>query len=271
MRRPVRSLVVTTLAAIVLGAGAGRVAAQESEGEGDGFVPGETTTVPATVPVDGEEIPPVGTDVAPPTTAAPDATTTTALPAGCSPPPVPHAVFVGRLAAADQRTARFTVVELRSGSLSGFQIGELVDVDFEDDVRYLETGEEYLVAVGINDESGRLESKAKPALPRFGGDQVVGVDDRDVVCPRFDDPAITRMADGSAVETGVFAPMFGASGRVLAAVLKPASVALGVLVGIVALKHLLVWSTRRFRRWWRRRRAVAVLSSPRGQPTTAAR
>ncbi len=262
MVRVVRLLAVVG-AAFVLLAGAPAVHAQEGEGEGDGFVPAETT--PTTLPIDGEEVVPTDSlPPAPPTTVVADAPTTTALPAGCSPPPVPHAVFLGELTLADPRTGRFTVVEVRSGSLSGFRVGDLVDVDFEDDIRFLRIGEEYLVAAGIDDETGRLESKAKPALALFGGDAVVGVDDRDVVCPEFDDPAISRMADGASIETGVVTPLLREKSKILNAFLKPAAVAFGALVVIVALKNLIAWSMRRLRSWWRRRRAVAVLTSTRG-------
>lgn len=253
-----RRLLGTLAALAVLAAAPAAAMAQEGEGEGDGFVPGDATTVPAeptTVPAPDT--------TAPPTTVEPGATTTTALPAGCAPPPVPHAQFEGELRAADPRTARFAVLELLGGSLSGFQVGELVDVDFGDDVRYLELGEQYLVSAGIDDETGRLTSKVTPVLPMFGGDAVVGVDDRDVVCPTFDDPVVTTMLDGAPVESGVLAPFFEEPDGILLAVAKPAAVAFGALVVIVALKRWLGWSSRRVRRWWRHRRAVAGIAAAR--------
>lgn len=265
-----RRAVLTVLAATVLWVGSiDGAAAQEGEGDGDGFIPGTPTTIPIELPPDFSL--PVDTTT-PPTTVPPDETTTTALPAGCSPPTVPHAVFVGELTAADARTARFRVIELTSGSLAGFQVGELVDVDFGVDVTYLDTGEGYLVSAAVDDNSGRLISKAKPTLARFGGDQVVGVDDRDVVCPTFDDPVISKMADGTSIETGVLAPMLQAKGRLLWAVLRPAGVAFGALLVLVAIKRTLVVLARRFRRGRRHRHAVAGLSSRRLRlPSSAVR
>jgi len=260
-----RRVLATLLVALVLVAGAGSAAAQEGEGDGDAFVPGDATTVPGSP----ETTVPGADTTAPPTTVS-NEPTTTALPAGCSPPPVPHAVFVGRLTAFDIRTARFEVIELRSGSLSGFQVGKLVDVDFFDDHRYLEQGAEYLVAAGVDDATGRLTSKAKASLPRFGGDQVVGVNDRNVACPTFDDPLISRMADGSSIESGVVAPMIHAKGRILRAFLLPAGVAFAALVLIVAVKRSFSFLLRRFRRWWRHRRATAGLASRRARRASPA-
>lgn len=263
MRRVSRRCLVAAVA-LALGLAAPTAAgAQEGEGEGDGFVPGDATTVPVP-PVD----PSVPEPTIPPTTLPPDAPTTTALPAGCSPPPVPHAQFSGELTAADERTARFRVIELTGGSLSGFQVGDLVDVDFDDDTRYLDVGDEYFVAAGIDDDTGRLRSKVTEDLPMFGGDQVVGVDDRDVVCPTFDDPVITTMIDGASVESGVLAPMFERPRDLLSAFARPAGVAFAALVVLVALKRSLAWSSRRMRRMWRHRRAVRVLASTRRSPSS---
>ncbi len=257
-------IVLAAALSIAFAAGA---AAQEGEGEGDGFIPGDSTTVPEELPVEPTLPPPTtvpATTVPEPLTSAP--------PAGCSPPTVPHAVFLGELTDRDLRTGRFRVVELRSGSLAGFQVGELVDVDFGYDIKFLELGEEYLVSAAVDDESGRLLSKAKPALARFGGDQVIGIDDLEVVCPTFDDPVISKMADGSSIETGVIAPMLGAKRDLLWAVIRPAGVAFGALVVLVAVKRSLVWLARRGRRRRRHRHAVAGLSSRRLRlPTRPAR
>lgn len=234
------------------------------------FIPGPSTTIaegtPDTTPV--EAVTPAG-----PASSVPNAETgTTVLPAGCSPPAVPHAVFRATLVNADftiNRTARFKVLELISGSLAGFEVGGLADVDFGADIGYLHLGETYLVAAAVDDTTGRLVSKAKPELPRFGGDQVVGVDDRDVVCPTFDDPVISKMADGSSIETGVFAPMIAAKGRVLSAFLRPAGVAFAALVVLVAIKRTLAELVRRLRRRRRHRRAIAGLASRRLRLPTA--
>ena len=129
------------------------------------------------------------------------------MPVGCDPPVPPQAVFTARLVVADARTGRFQVDEVQAGSLEGYRVGGLVDVDFLDDTRYLEIGRDYLVAAEVVPVTGRLHSKVKPTPQLFGGDQVVGVDDATVVCPTYDDPIITRMIDGTPVETGLLTPL----------------------------------------------------------------
>ncbi len=236
------------------------------------FVPGPSTTVSSETTIAGAVTPPAPVLPVPASAVGP---ATTVLPAGCSPPAVPHAVFRATLVNADfaiNHTARFKVLELVSGSLAGFEIGGLADVDFGPDVGYLRLGDTYLVAAAVDDASGRLVSKAKAELPRFGGDQVVGVDDRDVVCPTFDDPVISKMSDGSSIETGVFAPMIAAKSKILSAFLRPAGAAFGALVALVAIKRSLAVLVRRLRRHRRHRRATAGLASRRLRlPTAPAR
>ena len=160
-------------------------------------------------------------------------------PTGCTAPPVPVAVFVATLAASDATTARFAVQQMRAGSLDGYAVDTIVDVRYEDDVRFLRTGQQYLVGAGLDPARGVLASKVRLAAPLFGGDAVIGVNDTNVQCPRFEDGVKTLHVDGTEVDTGVLAPLRTAKRSLLRAVLKPLVIAIGVLVVLAAMKLLI--------------------------------
>ena len=105
-------------------------------------VPEPATTV-ATVPI-GPALPAVQT---PPPIVDPNVVSgpLVVVPTACSNPPPPVAVFVGTLAAADSTTARFAVQQIRAGSLDGYAVNTIVDVRYNDDIRFLRTGQQYLV------------------------------------------------------------------------------------------------------------------------------
>jgi hypothetical protein len=187
--------------------------------------------------------------VAPTERAAP---TTSTLPPGCEAPDPARATFVGELTATDTRTARFAIEQVRAGTLVGFEVSGLVDVDYFDDVRYLEVGESYIVGAGTDGVTGRLVSTVRQPAPLFGGNQVVGVDDSDVDCPVFEDPVRTLMTDGSSVESGVLAPMIADSGGIARALLLPALWLFLGLVALAAIKNLLWASGREVKRMIRR-------------------
>jgi hypothetical protein len=187
---------------------------------------------------EGEEAP-----VDPEVTEAPPESTlgvvTTTLPPGCPEPPAAAAVFLGEVVASDTRTARFRVDQIRAGSLEGWQVGGLVDVDYFDDTRYLESGETYLVGVGPDPETRRLTSKVSEAAPLFGGNQVVGVNDS-ATCPAQQDPIRTIHPDGSSVESGILHPLVSDKQGLARALLLPASWVFLALVVLATVKGLLV-------------------------------
>jgi hypothetical protein len=180
------------------------------------------------------------------------APTTSTLPPGCEAPDPARATFVGELTAMDSRTARFSVEQVRAGTLAGFEVSGLVDVDYFDDVRYLEVGETYIVGAGTDSVTGRLVSTVRQPAPLFGGNQVVGIDDTDVDCPVFEDPVRTLMPDGSSVESGVLAPMLADSGGIARALLLPSLWLFLGLVALAAIKNLLWASGREVKRMMRR-------------------
>ena len=132
------------------------------------------------------------------------------VPAGCAAPPAPVAVFVGTLAASDTTTGRFAVQQIRAGSLDGYAVNTIVDVRFDDDIRFLRAGQQYLVGAIPDPITRVLRSKVRLPAPLFGGDAVIGVNDTDVHCPRVEDGVKTLLVDGSDVDTGVLAPLMTA-------------------------------------------------------------
>lgn len=161
------------------------------------------------------------------------------LPAGCVTPALPLAVFEGVITDAVTSAARFRVERLLSGSLQGYVIGDLVDVRYGEETRFLDVGSTYVVGVARSAEDGLLVSTVREPAPLFGGDAVVGVNDSDVECITLDDPVRTVMPDGAAVDTGVLAPLRGNGKSILGAVLRPVAIAFCVLLALVVVKHLL--------------------------------
>ena len=160
-------------------------------------------------------------------------------PPGCNVPPAPVAVFIGTLAAADATTGRFAVEQIRAGTLDGYAVETIVDVRYNDDIRFLRPGQEYLVGVAPDPIRGGLRSKVRLPAPLFGGDAVIGINDTDLRCPRFEDGVKTLRPDGTEVDTGVLAPLKTAKQSLLKAVLKPLVIAVAVLVVLVAIKLLI--------------------------------
>ena len=251
MRRAGTQLVfAVTIGAVAMLIAAVPAGAQQDENETGELDPSDlTTTTLAEEPLEPGEVVVVDSTTPP---LSPDSTVPppTTVPVGCDPPVPPQAVFTGRLLVADARTGRFEIDEVRAGSLEGYRVGSLVDVDFLDDTRFLEIGRDYLVAAEIAPVSGRLHSKVKPTPQLFGGDQVVGVDDATVVCPTYDDPIITRMIDGTPVETGILTPFLEDKRDLFWSVAKPALIVVAVLVGLVLVKRAIMWIVRQLRRTW---------------------
>lgn len=161
----------------------------------------------------------------------------TTIPSDCPIPEVPRATFVGLLVAADRRTARFEVRQMRGGNLEGYTANGLVDVDFGDDVRFLDVEVEYIVAAALDDETNRLFSKVRDPEPLFGGNQVIGIEERNLDCPELEDAVRTLTLDGRSVESGVLAPLADDSRGLLRAVALPFAWVFGGLVGLAIIAN----------------------------------
>jgi hypothetical protein len=151
------------------------------------------------------------------------------VPVGCTAPPPPHVVFVGKVVDRDFRAAQFEIEQVRAGNPAPFARDNRVNVRYGLDAQYLDDGERYLVSAPVDDDLGILVSRVKPPVENFGGDEVIGVSESDVNCPRFDDPSRTLHLDGTPIDASVTAPLFESRLRLLGAVLVPLAVAFGVI------------------------------------------
>jgi hypothetical protein len=151
------------------------------------------------------------------------------VPEGCTAPPLPHIVFVGKVAERDFRSVRFEVEQIRAGQAAPFASGDEIDVRYGLDAQYLDDGERYLVSAPIDPDLGILVSRVTPVVANFGGDEVIGVSESDVSCPAFEDPLRTLHLDGTPIEADPMQPFLRSRVRLLGAVLVPIGVAAGVI------------------------------------------
>ena len=199
------------------------------------MAPAESSAQESSVPVDS--VPTSGA----PGDSIPDATTPGTLPlvpvpSACTAPPQPEIVFVGKLVERDFRTGRFKIVQVRAGSEDPFAVGGLIDVRYGLDVEYLDIGTEYLVSARRDPVIGLLASKIRAPAPLLGGDDVVGVAESDVECPRFEDPIRTFLPDGSSVDSAVLAPLKEHTTQLMAAILIPLGVAFAIIFALATLR-----------------------------------
>lgn len=158
------------------------------------------------------------------------------VPRGCLVSPLPDVVFVGAVNDRDYRTARFRILQVRAGDPTPFAANGLIDVRYGLDVQFLEIGERYLVSARRDPVLGVLASRLRPESPMFGGDDIVGLVESEVVCPGFEDPARTLYPDGSTIETSVIGPLLESRGQLLASLLVPFAVAFGVIFVLASLR-----------------------------------
>jgi hypothetical protein len=158
------------------------------------------------------------------------------VPSSCTAPPQPELVFVGTLVERDFRTGRFEIVQVRAGDETPFSVGGLIDVRYGIDVEYLEIGTDYLVSARRDAVIGLLASKIREPAPLLGGDDVVGVAESDVECPRLDDPIRTLLPDGTSIDSAVLAPIGENKTQLLGAILIPLAVAFGIIFLLATLR-----------------------------------
>ena len=151
------------------------------------------------------------------------------VPEGCTAPPLPHIVFVGKVVDRDFRSVRFEIEQIRAGQSTPFASENEIDVRYGLDAQYLNDGERYLVSAPVDPDLGLLVSRVTPVIENFGGDEVIGVSESDVNCPAFENPLRTLHLDGTAVEASAIKPFFASKVRILGAVAVPIAVAAGVI------------------------------------------
>lgn len=167
----------------------------------------------------------------------------TTIPAGCAAPNDPQVVFVGQLTNIDDTTATFSDLQVRAGSLGGYSSsdnpdGDVVNVRYGRDTKFLSEGKRYLVGAASAINSPILVSKVRASAELFGGDQVVGLSDQGIACPRFEDPIRTFNDDGSSIDTGVLSPLIDNQWQVLFAIFVAVGLVLAGLIAAVMVKQL---------------------------------
>jgi hypothetical protein len=162
------------------------------------------------------------------TTTLPSAVTT--VPQGCALPPQALAVFVGQITTTDPVSAVFSVLQIRAGSLEGYQEGTTVQVRYGSDAKYLEVGETYLVGVAPDPVSSRLSSSIRDSAELFGGAEIAGSNTQ---CPEFEQPARTFTLEGRDIEAGLFTQFFDQPWRLALAVVLPPLLVVLALFGLV--------------------------------------
>lgn len=171
-------------------------------------------------------------EAAPSTTAAPARTTTTQAPARCDSIAPTAVLFVGTVVSRQAAVVRFRVDEVRLGpKLAGTE----VDVSYVRDARFVEVGTRYLVTAALDPDTNLYVSKVRTRR---------GEDPRCTV----QDPIYTTLANGTPIDTAVFAGLRGTRGKVLRAFLLPLGAAVGLLAALVAVKWLAIYGARGVRR-----------------------
>jgi hypothetical protein len=158
------------------------------------------------------------------------------IPVGCEAPPLPLVVFVGKVRDRDRRSVRFRIESVRAGTPTPFGTTDAIEVRYGLDAQYLHDGDRYLVAASVEPVLGILVSRVTPPIDNFGGDEVIGVSESDVACPRFEDPTRTLHLDGSPVEASLLEPFWAAKLRLLGSVLLPIGVAAVIVFVLASLR-----------------------------------
>lgn len=160
------------------------------------------------------------------------------VPVGCPVPDPAAAVFTGTMIGKDDVTevVRFRIDQLRAGSADSWAVNGLIDVRYGADYRFLSTGEQYLIGIGLDPVYGVPASTVRPPEPTFGGNDVIGVDDLAVECPTLDDPIRTLQVDGTSVDSGVVSLMTEDRRLLLATSVVPTMIVFGVLLALVLLR-----------------------------------
>lgn len=161
------------------------------------------------------------------------------IPEGCPTPDLAQVVFLGTVVDTDFQTARYRIDQIRAGDLQPYAYGGLVDVRYGDDTRFLSEDTQYLIGATAPDGATTLASRVRVTEPLFAGDDVIGVTENEISCPRLDEPVRTLNTDGTEVGAGVLDPLSNSKSDVLRAILLPVAIALAVIFGLVTVRWIL--------------------------------
>jgi len=171
----------------------------------------------------------------------------TTIPVGCASPVSPQMVFVGDLVSLTTSTATFRVIQIRAGTPAGYVAEDRVEVRYGQDAKFLDIDTRYLVGAASDPYSPLLISKVREEAPLFGGDAIIGVGDS-LDCPEFEDPIRTLYADGSTIDTGVFAPLRDNAWLIVFVGVLSVGIVLALLFGVVLLRLMVKGASRGLRR-----------------------
>lgn len=161
------------------------------------------------------------------------------IPVGCPIQPLPDVVFVGTVTASDYRTARLRIDQARAGDITQFAAGELVDVRYGIDTKYLHEGRQYLIAAIYDPGINGLRSRVKPEQEIYGGDEIIGATESDLVCPEVVDPMRTIHVDGSSIDSGLLRPLVDDRQGLFRVLLVPVVLVIGAVFALAAIRWIL--------------------------------
>ena len=161
------------------------------------------------------------------------------VPVGCPIQPLPDVVFVGTAVDSDYRTVRFRVDQVRAGDIGQFASQGLVDVRYGIDAKYLDDGDQFLIGALYDSTIQSLRSRVKPESQTFGGDEIIGATESELVCKPVADPMRTMHTDGSSIDSGVLSPFFGNRDGLLRSLLVPIAVVCLAVFALAAFRWFL--------------------------------
>ena len=176
----------------------------------------------------------------------------TTVPASCTTPPPLRTVFVGEVTKIEANFVLYEVVSERYGTVGDLLRDGVLTVRYPiDDVKYLETGQQFLVGAiaapsGIRGDTPVLESKVRVPPDLFGGDAVAAV--QRISCPDYEDPVRTLQVNGDDIDTGILRPLTSDRAGLLRVVLVPLGVGLGLLFLLAATRFLITGAMRGMRK-----------------------
>ena len=176
---------------------------------------------------------------APPAAAATGRTALVEIPVGCPIQPLPDVVFVGTVVASDYRTTRMRIDQSRSGDITQFAAGDLVDVRYGIDTKYLREGQQYLIAAVFDPSIDGLRSRVKPEESIYGGDEIIGATESELECPAIVDPMRTIHVDGSSVDSGLLRPLVDDRQGLLRVLFVPIVVVIGAVFTLALIRWIL--------------------------------
>jgi hypothetical protein len=161
------------------------------------------------------------------------------VPVGCPIQPLPDVVFVGSVMDSDFRTVRFRIDQPRAGDVGQFATGNLVDVRYGIDAKYLDAGDQYLIGASYDPNTQTLRSRVRPPAPIRGGDEIIGATEIDLECPEIVDPIRTMHTDGTSIDSGIVSPFLGDRQGLLRAIALPIAVVCAAVFALAAFRWLL--------------------------------